>query len=177
MNCNCFSLSLPSRWQMSSPVGGYLPRKIVRQTSCQKLNRCLWISCIKFKPFLTTELFIEKNGLSFTWCFPDSRISSSRQLKHLENRSDTLAGKGMGCGHHKEPSVKTEWGLMQEGKHEKEGKNQENKETSPLPLQHCQGEASSPLCQDPPIALYADKNILSWQTRKLLSTRNQHSLK
>lgn len=50
---------------------------------------------------------------------------------------------------------------MQEGKHEEEGKNQGKKETLPLPLQHCQGEASSPLCQAPSIALYADKNILS----------------
>lgn len=42
-------LSFPCRWQMSSPVGGYFHRKIVQQTSCQKLNRCLWISSIKFK--------------------------------------------------------------------------------------------------------------------------------
>lgn len=87
MNCNSFSPSLPSWWQMSSPVGGYLHRKIVEQTSCQKLDRCLWISSIKFKSFSTIELFssIEKNGLSFTWCFPDPRISSSRQLQHLVN--------------------------------------------------------------------------------------------
>lgn len=85
------SLSPPSWWQMSSPVGGYLHRKIVQQTSCQKPNRCLWISNIKFKSFSTTELSTEKNGLSFTWCFPDPRISSSRQLKHLVNGSDMLA--------------------------------------------------------------------------------------
>lgn len=57
------SLSLPSWWQMSSPVGGYLHRKIVQQTNCQKLNRCLWISSSKFKSYSMTELFTEKNGL------------------------------------------------------------------------------------------------------------------
>lgn len=172
MNCNSFSLSLPFRWQMSSPVGGYLHRKI-QQTSCQKLNRCLWISNIKFKSFLATELFMEKNGLSFSLVLPrpqgfiqQAAGASGERLGYADR------GKRMGwMNPQSEPS--DVWCKRRK----KEGTKQQKKETLPLPLQHCQGEACSPLCQAPPIALYADKNILSRQTKKLLNTRKQHSLK
>lgn len=160
--CNSFSRSLPSRWQMSPPVGGQLDIKTVQQTNWQNLSG--------------------RSGIikDQVHCFPGLRFRGAAAVPMTSSRGQASGAANPAGGALRQlcrPSSELRSGAGAWGGGWK--KQWEGSSKAPKPRHHWQqrrGEAR-PLCQAPHTALHADQreNIPIWQVGKLLNARNQHS--